>query len=143
MKRVCFNNLLSEFKYIVILIVIYAICLHYFRLDDPLLYRIKIAYLSQYLNGWCMTHFLAFTYIGYKYPTCFEEAMILGLIWELFEFTLGEIVPIISPKLASKIYPNFASFYYGRYEDIIMNLLGFILGKFIFETFNYLDKNTI
>ena len=74
-------TLLHQFTYIVLLIIAYALILHYFKLDDPLLCRAQIDYLSHYLNGWCLTHFLAFAYIGYKYPNCFEEAMILGILW--------------------------------------------------------------
>ncbi len=139
-RRSVFDDLLFTLMKIVILIIIYAIILHYFRLNDPLLFRANIDYLSHYLNGWCLTHFLAFTYIGYQYPKCFEEAMLLGIIWEVFEFTLGEVIPIINPKLAGSIYPEFASFYYGRYEDIIMNFLGFMVGKFIYETMNPKEK---
>lgn len=136
MKKKCFDDLLFTLMKIVILIFIYAIILHYFKLNDPLLYRANINYLSNYINGWCLTHFLAFAYVGYQYPKCFEEAMILGIIWEVFEFTLGEVIPIISPTLAKRIYPDFTTFYYGRYEDIIMNFLGFMVGKFIYEFMN-------
>ena len=45
------------------------------------------------LDGWSMTHYLFFMLVGFIYPKKFISAMILGIIWELFEHFYGKNRP--------------------------------------------------
>ena len=129
----CIQNLTKPCLFILALIIIYSIILNATiktKNDDPLI-QFRSTYLSEYLNGWTISHFIFFAYIGYYHPTCEKEAFVIGSLWELFEWTIGTLVPILFPEFAFKIDPFWTSWYYGKFEDIVMNWLGFKFGQFL------------
>ena len=129
----CYYQLLSPISYIIIFIFLYIILFYILGISvgsDPFLWEPSIKYLSRYLNIWTLSHFFFFAWIGYHYPDCLEAAMVYGIAWETFEFSLGEFFPKFFPKIANRIDPTWTLWYYGRYEDIIMNFLGFVVGKY-------------
>lgn len=133
MKESCFINCGQDCVKIVIIILLYSGLLRLFistKTEDPLV-KLRSPYCGNFLNGWTGTHFLFFSYLGYRYPNCFEEAMFFGILWELLEFSVGELLPFFAPDLASKIDPFWMSWYYGCYEDIIANAVGFQVGSFL------------
>lgn len=122
---------------VVALIHIYFVLMYVFNLnknDDPLM-KIRSPILSNYLNGWCISHFIFFTFIGYNYGGCLKEAMLGGVLWEVYEFAFGEIFPIVFPKIAKDVDPLWSTWYYGCYEDVVMNFLGFMFGKYLKKWF--------
>jgi len=96
--------------------------------NDPLI-KFKSPIFGNFFNGWTLTHFIFFYYLGYYYPDCTVEASVLGLLWEIIEHVVGEYLPIINPKLAFSIDPFWTSWYYGCWEDLVMNTLGFYIGR--------------
>lgn len=129
----CIKNIFKEGFIFIIVIILYSILLSILKIPkkhDPLII-IRTKYFGNLLNGWTISHFLLHLYFGYKYPHCFKEALTLGILWELFEFSFGELFPILFPSLANKIDPHWSSWYYGCYEDVIMNTIGFLIGRFI------------
>ena len=86
------------------------------------------------LDGWSMTHLALFTYIGYRFPSHFVEAMSMGILWELWEYWCGEYRPSWMGGFGDcdltthQIDSTHKNWWFGRYSDIIMNLSGFILG---------------
>lgn len=127
----CLKHILIPSFFAIILIILYSIIL--FSLGGnkktDILIKIRSPYFGNFLNGWTLTHFIFFFYLGYNYPTCMKEAMLVGILWELIEFSVGKYLPYFSPKLAFKIDPQWTSWYYGCWEDIIMNFIGFSIGK--------------
>jgi hypothetical protein len=118
---------------VIFLIVVYACLIRLFvnsKEDDPLV-QLRAPICGNFLNGWTTTHFLFFSYLGFNYSNYFEEAMILGILWELFEFSVGEFLPVVAPNMAFNIDPKWQSWYYGCYEDIVANAIGFQVGKFV------------
>jgi hypothetical protein len=99
--------------------------------DDDILIKIRSPILGDFLNGWCITHFIFFTYIGYKYPDYLVFSMVAGGSWEVYEYFLSKIFPRLFPNIANKIDQNMSSWCYGSYEDIIMNYLGFTFGQYL------------
>ena len=89
------------------------------------------------LDGWSITHFGYHMLIGYTFPNMFIEAMILGIIWELWEQYYGKnagktLIGIANCKLGTdSTDSNEDNWWFGRVSDIIMNLLGFMLGQYI------------
>lgn len=125
------------------LIILYSGVLRLFidtKTQDPLV-AIRSPILGNFLNGWTGTHFVFFAYLGYRYPSCFEEAMILGTLWELLELTVGELLPAVAPQIAYRLDPFWMSWYYGCYEDIVANAVGFQTGKLLRRIYNTKNGN--
>lgn len=139
--NICYTKLIKPFSLIILLIIIYITIYYHLNIPsylDPLLIEPNIKYLRRFLNGWSISHLISFAIIGYHYPDCLEAAMVYGLLWEGFEFGFGELMPVLFPKFTHKIDPTWSLWYYGRFEDIIMNFIGFLIGKYLRE---YLDSN--
>lgn len=127
----CYNRLKKPIILIVILVGIYQLILIYLNIkkeNDPLI-TMRSSYLGNYINGWALTHLIFNIYLGYYYPDCFMESFILGIIWEMYEYLFGAGFPLLFPKMAREMNPMWYSWYYGSYEDIVVNTVGFIIGK--------------
>ena len=112
------------------LILIYLVILQMFlttKKDDPLLN----VYFPIVGSGWAMSHLIFFAILGYLYPSCFVEAMIAGTVWEIFEFSFSDLFPKFFPKLALQMEPNWSSWYFGSFRDIVVNFFGFLIGLYL------------
>ena len=79
------------------------------------------------IDKWYITHLLFYTIIGYLYRKSFYLSMILGVIWESFEFYLGYYKPNWFFNFYKTKY-NSSDQWYGRITDIIINYMGFYIG---------------
>tara|TARA_B100001093_G_C26520015_1_gene881329 strand:+ start:367 stop:807 length:441 start_codon:yes stop_codon:yes gene_type:complete len=141
-------QLISSGLFIVILIVIYGQFRCAFpEFKDPLSIHGMV-----YVDGWLLSHFIVFALAGYFYPKQFYLAVILGILWEITEHLLGINTPRFlkcetqdkskakfqyihknkDPSLAEK---NDA-WWYGRYEDVVVDIIGFMTGYFI-KTYSF------
>jgi hypothetical protein len=117
----------------IIIIFIYGKLRCKYQFKDPLQYKIPI----WDLDGWSVSHLIFYGFIGYLYPDYLITVMICGILWEIFEFCYGYYKPNYL-----KIFDNCITtdqkekWWYGKFSDLIVNLLGFIVGS-------YLGKNII
>lgn len=91
------------------------------------------------MDIWSISHILLYMYFGYVFPDYFAEFFIIGIIWELFESsfhrdTFDKLIGCHNSvsqicEFISKIKPY--DFWYGKCDDIIMNMLGFTIGVII------------
>lgn len=87
------------------------------------------------LDGWSMTHVTFFAILGYMYPEYFWYALLLGVMWELFEHFYGKNRPgwlggygdcqDISTDRTD------GNWWYGKWTDIVCNIVGFIIGVYL------------
>ena len=88
------------------------------------------------LDLWSATHFLFFMTVGYIYPKTLILSTAFGISWELFEHISGKNRPgwlggygdckgMASDKSAD------GNWWYGKWSDIVLNILGFLLGRYI------------
>ena len=104
---------------------------------DPL--QIKIPIWD--LDGWSILHFFTFLYFGYLFPNYLFLAMIIGILWELFEFFYGYFKPTflrgwghcISTDIIDKDNNNI--WWYGKISDLACNFTGFICGMYFRKLF--------
>lgn len=109
------------------------------KFKDPLSFHTNI-----YVDGWLLSHFVLFLFIGYKFPNSFCLSMIFGILWEIIEILIGTYEPgilkgisncsAIDLKKENIINVNSndnLNWFYGRYEDMIIDFLGFVTGYFI------------
>ena len=79
---------------------------------------------------WPITHLLLFAILGFAFPTCWLELLLLGVLWEVFESVLA----YLAGKQRQYVVSNndnieySKSWWSGSMKDIIMNIIGFALG---------------
>ena len=140
-------QLIAGGLFVVILIIIYG----QFRcafpgFSDPLSIHGMV-----YVDGWLLSHFILFALAGYFFPKHFYVAVIIGILWELVEYSFGIHTPKLlkcedQPKKAKFQYLNRNkdktlaekndAWWYGRYEDVVVDILGFMTGYFI-KTYSF------
>lgn len=84
------------------------------------------------LDGWSMTHFVFFLFLGYLFPGNFLFILILGSSWELIEYWIGKN----NKSLMSGFDCNLNKlkqdeWWYGKISDLFVNLLGYMIGSYI------------
>lgn len=96
------------------------------------------------IDGWIISHFVAFAIIGTLYPDTLILSTILGILWEIFEIGLGKIKPSFLKGITDcgngkheKGNPNLSNdqkdgyWWYGKGEDVVADILGFLFGKYL------------
>ena len=88
------------------------------------------------LDGWVLSHYLFNVMIGFLYPYALRLSVLLGSLWELFEWFVGTYKPEILRGIGycdspSGVKKNNKVWWYGKWQDIVANTLGFLTGKFI------------
>lgn len=78
------------------------------------------------ISGWQISHFLTFLMVGILTPN-YYLLLYFSILWEVFEHIYGELSQ-------NKLYWT-SSGYNGQLKDIICNVLGFYLGKYVNKHF--------
>lgn len=96
---------------------------------DPLTIAFAPSPLDKYLDGWGISHLLFFAILGYLFPTKLLFSFFLGALWELLEYSMGNRpIPFIKCKHSLKTHKG-EDWWYGRWEDIVMNTAGLWIGS--------------
>ena len=69
-------------------------------------------------NGWCVLHFIHYTFLSYFAPKYWKQLIVIGILFEFIELILNKYSNYIDSKLL---------------EDSITNSLGVIFGLFLFN----------
>lgn len=91
------------------------------------------------ISGWRISHFITFFIAGFLFPECICLIFILGVVWEMIEYSMANICIFISKKYNSEkyqknekiegiMYNNNGGWLDGSVEDIIYNTLGLFFG---------------
>jgi hypothetical protein len=95
----------------------------YFK--DPLMGNISnIKEISSYTDGWALSHVFFYMLLGYKYPNRWMYLFITGVIWGIIEARFEDKPFYLS---SCKGREN-EKWWYGRYEDVISNTIGMMIG---------------
>ena len=92
-------------------------------------------FLNEYLDGWGISHFILFAIMVYIFPKNWILILIIGIIWEFIEILLS-YNKFLNCYLLNYGRKKYTKWWYGRYQDIIMNIFGIIFGLY----FNYIFK---
>lgn len=143
MKKIIKNSFL-QITLICFICVLLIIFYGTFRCNNPIFKDPLINGLTnnsnanKFLDGWGIAHLLFFFFLTFLYPSNFIYIFILGVIWEIIE-TIFKDRPfyILNCKAYDVLNtdPNYSPWWYGRWQDIIMNSIGIvsalIIKKFI------------
>lgn len=96
---------------------------------DPLTFSFAPPPLDKYLDGWGLSHLFFFMALGYLFPKKLLFSFALGVLWELVEYSMKE-----HPFYLSKCNYNLKThkgegWWYGRWQDIVMNSVGLYIGS--------------
>jgi hypothetical protein len=101
---------------------------------DPLTYSAVPAPWNRFLDGWGIAHFLFYGMLGYLYPARWLFITCLGILWELIEMQFKDH-PFYLSKCSYDVNTDAAAggagapgWWYGRWEDIVMNTGGMLIG---------------
>jgi hypothetical protein len=85
------------------------------------------------IDWWSMSHFLLFAFIGFVIPRRTTEFAIIGTSWEVFEDYLSNDInkKLVSCDGGKKFWCHGFkdSYWYGKWDDILMNIAGYIVGN--------------
>jgi hypothetical protein len=128
MEFECFKKLGPIYGVFFVIFIVYGLSLYSKGFDkiaqsDPL-NKILLQRGEHALCGWGISHFVMYLIIGYLFPDCWQEATILGIIWELIEYAIGFffINEDTQPGVKYKIWWS------GSVQDIVLNTAGLAVG---------------
>lgn len=103
---------------------------------DPLTIRLASTPFDLFQDGWAISHFVFFAVIGYLYPSTqyILFAWILGVLWEISEYFVKDTSIFPSACVSRLVTHSGGRWWYGRWQDIVMNTLGLIVGVMIAHT---------
>lgn len=104
---------------------------------DPLTKSFFPSPLNKFLDGWGISHLVFFLILGYLYPQTqfLIYSFILGVIWELIEYSIKDHPFYLSKCKYNIGTDNTKHWWYGRWQDIIMNSIGLLIGSFMAHHF--------
>lgn len=84
--------------------------------------------MSSFTDGWGLTHFTFFALLTFLYPKQALEIFGAGVIWEIIESTIKDRPFYLSSCHVRVTTDIQAGWWYGRWQDIVMNSLGQCIG---------------
>jgi cell shape-determining protein MreD len=104
---------------------------------DPLTKSFFPYPVNQFLDGWGISHLLFFTMLGFLYPNAeyVLYSFVLGVIWELIEYSIKDHPFYLSKCKYNVGTENKNHWWYGRWQDIIMNSIGLLVGSIMARYF--------
>lgn len=113
---------------------------------DPLTQAIAPAPFDSFLDGWGISHFIFYGVLTFFYPDPRSMIFIwtIGVLWEIVEsifsdhpFYLSSCKYDMQTDLNNNMGKNNGSgWWYGRWQDIVMNSTGMLMGYTIAQTLN-------
>lgn len=101
---------------------------------DPLTIALAPPPFDKFADGWAILHFCFYATLAYIYPQSGTLAYIwcLGVTWEIIE-TSAKDHPFYISKNSYAFQKNseMACWWYGRWQDVVMNSAGMLLGWYI------------
>jgi hypothetical protein len=83
---------------------------------------------NRFLDGWGVLHFWFFALLTFHFPTCWVQILVAGILWEVIEMMFKERHYYLAKCNSATESKNW---WYGRWEDIVMNSLGMLCGLWL------------
>jgi hypothetical protein len=129
----CYIQITAVFLIVVLFIVGYGT----FRCRqkdfvDPITKSLLGPPFDAYTDGWAFLHFACYGILAYFYPKTYQLLFIasVGVAWEIIEIIFKDHPFYFSDCKYQLTTDNATGWWYGRYEDIIMNTLGMVVGYY-------------
>jgi len=117
--------------FLIIPIIFIALYWYYRCHNRPYKDPLEISIISD-LDGWSITHIIFFMILGYNFPNTFILSIIIGILWELCEYTLGKNrIPLLEECYNLSTDKQDGNWWYAKWSDVLLNIIGFLIGKAI------------
>lgn len=94
--------------------------------------------ICSFLDGWGVLHFFYFMALGFMFPNNLTTIFLMGVLWELVEsYSKDHPFYLVECKYVIETDEG-AGWWYGRWQDVVMNTFGMFCGYFLFKS---LQKN--
>lgn len=123
-----FTRLFALYAVVAIFIVLAPLCILGVTSIDTLnkchAFTVKplVTVRGTHLDCWSASHFVLYTIIGFMFPHLWGIVLTVSVLWEVFEFIGGRCERVITGR---QVY------WRGRWSDLLVNLVGFVLGAAI------------
>ena len=97
---------------------------------DPITKSLLGPPLDAYTDGWAFLHFAFYGILTYFYPEQYIFIGLMGVLWEIIEIIFKDHPFYFSDCKYQLTTDKATGWWYGRYEDIIMNTLGMAFGYY-------------
>lgn len=102
-------------------------------IHNDVMNRIVIDLSGQRLSWWRISHFLMYFILGFLFPKCWLFLVIVGFLWEVFEFTIQYFAyqnnrTTYRQQSAAPAIDYDTVWWTGSFQDIVYNLLGLFAG---------------
>lgn len=117
------------FAFIMFLVFFYGYLRCSFKFTDILSFK-----LSKRIDGWLISHFIAFAVAGFFFPNTLVLSMVIGILWEIIEWIIGITKPSFLKGIGDCRHNSNGTtkyWWYGQYKDIVADFAGFMVGKYI------------
>lgn len=123
-------KILGICMFAVMIIIIYGTIRCKGAFVDPLTYAPVPPPWDKFLDGWGLSHLLFYAILGYLFPNRLLFITILGISWEFVE-SMFKDHPFYLSKCNYLESDDTDGWWYGRWQDIVMNTSGIIIGAWI------------
>jgi len=112
-------NYALSFIYVFVFIIIYS----KYRCHNPDFNPLDKDFgIGMGLDGWSVTHFLFYSYLGYTFPKYIIQSFIIGCVWELLEYYLSKTKPVWLKKFGEcNISTDPDGWWYSKFSDLVVN----------------------
>lgn len=97
---------------------------------DPITKSLLEPPFDAYTDGWAFLHFACYGIITYFFPDKYLYIAFMGVLWEVIEIAFKDHPFYFSDCKYQLTTDKATGWWYGRYEDIIMNTLGMAVGYY-------------
>lgn len=119
-KNVC-ENLPKKYLFLLYFIAVLFINVFPFCVDKPhVLHRTYVRIFNHPFDCWALSHLLFYIILGFLFPHYWKLILLLSVVWELIEY--------IGYHVEKYVLDNKNIYWCAKFSDIIVNLIGFIIG---------------
>jgi hypothetical protein len=86
---------------------------------------------SLIFNGWALSHLILYIIIGYFFPNEYLFVFIIGLIWEIYEFSYSYLD--ICKNIYTTLLKTNKMYIVGNQYDPLINMIGYFIGCQLFK----------
>jgi hypothetical protein len=101
------------------------------KIHSDLLNIKLLTFIDTSFTIWTLCHFVLYFILGYYFPNCASIIIVIGIIWEIIEQSLGYVFPKIYVRQSNGEVKS-VRWWNGSVFDIFVNTLGFYCGKMIY-----------
>lgn len=95
------------------------------------------------IDWWSISHLVLYIYFGYHFPQYFVEFLVIGTLWEIFEssFCKESFAKLIGCQGSNNSFCQKINkirgcdYWYGKVDDIVVNIIGFVIGAMLAKKF--------